>query len=97
MREAEHRIEELKAAAQEATESDDMNKAAEITEQRRPPRLNSPRPRLLGPPSSTPARSPSMSQIAVRDFGRAGVLAYREREPSPAASRRAQDAHHRSG
>ena len=35
MREAEHRIEELKAAAQEATESDDMNKAAEITEQQK--------------------------------------------------------------
>ena len=35
VREAEHRIEELKAAAQEATESDDMNKAAEITEQQK--------------------------------------------------------------
>ena len=35
MREAEHRVEELKAAAQEATESDDMNKAAEITEQQK--------------------------------------------------------------
>ena len=35
VREAEHRVEELKAAAQEATESDDMNKAAEITEQQK--------------------------------------------------------------
>ena len=35
VREAEHRIEELKAAAQEATESDDMNKAAEITERQK--------------------------------------------------------------
>ena len=35
MREAEHRVEELKAAAQEATEGDDMNKAAEITEQQK--------------------------------------------------------------
>ena len=35
VREAEHRVEELKAAAQEATEGDDMNKAAEITEQQK--------------------------------------------------------------
>ena len=35
VREAEHRVEELKAAAQEATENDDMNKAAEITEQQK--------------------------------------------------------------
>ena len=52
----------LKASPRGGHRDDDMNKAAEIAEeQQKAAGLNSPRPRLPGRLSSTPARSPSMS------------------------------------